>query len=256
MKKLLIVMLAAYTSLSFGKFAVAEGTNSEAKANLEFNYNYDSTYHDSPDISPQRQDSNSTFSKQPILKDGNKGDGQLDDLHFHLGWKILKKSVWNVNGIRVSQAEALSTYWVGTDVDATEDEVIDTTDDLMILVPFSPMVAGVFPVVFSKAILGKEKRNLENALMTAVYKAWSKKKCKYITILYNSKYITQGKVLSLGTSGVLSTVLKDSTKPQVAAGAIGGGIGGSKAWIYDEPLFKVIGYNKRPPDPEQAKAGP
>ncbi|MCD4705911.1 OmpA family protein [bacterium] len=107
-------------------------------------------------------------------------------------------------------------------------------------------------------IYGKEKSVTDAVVMEGLHLAKEKSGCVYVVILKKTKYDTVGKVRALGTAGVINKAMgpMGETDKVIGGGAFGGGIGTAKSYVDENPIIRILCFDKYSPPAVQKQEEP
>jgi outer membrane protein OmpA-like peptidoglycan-associated protein len=202
-------------------------------------------------LTPTKQDGSFVAAPQPIYGAVKPGDDLIPDFYKKMGWSALVGKPFDK--IKVRRIKNEKKWLLGQEETDTDEPVIEKTEnDEDVIINFGYWPKNAEETNSAKVAMEKERNIFTQSLSEALYHAWNAKKAKNVLILYNTKYISQAEVAALGTAFVTGAPIgpkSEAASNPVAGMAGGSGFGTAKSYVYKEPIFWVIAFNKYDAEP-------
>ncbi|MEA2088775.1 MAG: OmpA family protein [Patescibacteria group bacterium] len=107
-------------------------------------------------------------------------------------------------------------------------------------------------------ICGKEQSVTDAVVMEGLYKAKKESGVIYVVPLQKIKYETVGKIRALGTAGVINKAMGPAgeTDKIIGGGAFGGGIGTARSYVDENPIIRILCFDRYGPPPVKKQKEP
>lgn len=232
--KSLMIVMALIISASFANAEISTNVKNDVgqqqanQNNLTFGDNYGSTEM----INPTKLDSNVNVPLSPFMNEGWKI------------WALKNKKTFGIN-----QIEALRNSSYGLDREVRFWQTREKQNNEILILPREVVGFDTVSEMGYVKVITHKPDLLEGVIHEALYLAVKEGKINNALVLVRGKFITNGKVRSLGGFGGGGSPIGSATDPSkiIVSGAIGSGIGSSQAWVDEGFEVKIVSYDSIPP---------